>query len=638
LQLSIIIVNYNVRYFLEQCLHTALNAVKGLEAEIIVVDNHSTDGSMEWLLPLFPQVRFIQNNGNLGFAKANNQALSVCSGKYVLFLNPDTLVPEDALLRCLGYLKEHPKAGGLGVRMLDGRGRFLPESKRSFPSPLSSFYKLTGLAAIFNRSRIFNRYALGNLSEHENHIVEVLAGAFMLVKKDLLLQLNGFDESYFLYGEDIDLSYRIQQAGFENHYFAGTTIIHFKGESSGNNELSRIKFFYRAMQVFVEKHYRSGAGKLFAIFLQLAIIVRGLLSALSRFFKPVALPIIDGLLLWLSLQAMRFAWITYFRNGKDFGVDFVPYALPVFSAWFVLCAAFTGLYDKRYKNSKTILSLAFAMLSMLAVYSLLPEKIRFSRGVFFWGGLMGGLLIFLFRQLLLRKKRTMMIAADDNEQTIVVATENEYEEINELLKKSLLDQSLLGRVSPDEQDNHSISHLPEIASLIKNMRINRVIFCVGSLSLSEIITQVQQLTNQHKQFLFHVSGSKTIVGSHTLAPGADIVTGYVDYRISSSYQQRMKRIVDMLLALLLSVSIPFHPKPAGFAKNIYRVLTGTKTWVGYATIATGLPVIKTGVISTVGNLQPANKSLFKKADSLYAKNYDWWQDILTVLQNYRYLG
>jgi GT2 family glycosyltransferase len=638
LQLSIIIINYNVRYFLEQCLHTVLNAVKGLEAEIIVVDNHSTDGSIEWLLPLFPQVRFIQNHENLGFAKANNQALAVCNGEHVLFLNPDTLIPEDALLRCLGYLKEHPKAGALGVRMLDGCGRFLPESKRSFPSPLTSFYKLTGLAAVFNKSRIFNRYALGNLSEYENHIVEVLAGAFMLVKKDLLLHLHGFDESYFLYGEDIDLSYRIQQAGFENHYFAGTSIIHFKGESSGNNELNRVKFFYRAMRVFVEKHYRTGAGKLFAVFLQLAIIVRGLLSAISRLFKPIVLPLADGLLLWLSLRAMCLVWISYFRNGKDFGVAFVPYALPVFSAWFVLCAAFTGLYDKRYKTSKTILSLAFAVISMLAVYSLLPEQMRFSRGVFLWGGLTGGLLIFLFRQLLLTKKRTTMIATNDNERIVVVATENEYEEVNVLLKKALLDQSLLGRISPDERDNHSIGHLPEISSMVKNIRINRVIFCVGAVSLSEIITQVQQLANRHTQFLFHVSGSNAIVGSHTLAPGADIVTGYVDYRISSSYQQRMKRLVDIVLSLFLFVAIPLHSNPASFAKNIYRVLTGSKTWVGYATVATGLPVIKTGVISTVGNLQSANKSLFEKADGLYAKNYDWWQDIVIVFQNYRQLG
>jgi GT2 family glycosyltransferase len=638
LQLSIIIINYNVRYFLEQCLHTVLNAVTGLEAEIIVVDNHSTDGSMEWLPALFPQVQFIQNKENLGFAKANNQALAVSSGNYVLFLNPDTLVPENALRRCLSYMQEHPKAGSLGVRMLDGRGRFLPESKRSFPSPLSSFYKLTGLAAVFNRSRVFNRYALGNLSEHENHIVDVLAGAFMLVKKDLLLQLNGFDESYFLYGEDIDLSYRVQQAGFENHYFAGTSIIHFKGESSGNNELNRVKFFYRAMQVFVEKHYRTGAGKLFAIFLQLAIIIRGFLSAMNRLFKPVALPLIDGLLLWLSLRVMCLVWVSYFRSGKDFGVAFLPYALPVFSAWFVLCTAFTGLYDKRYKTSKTILSLAFAVLGMLAVYSLLPEQMRFSRGVFFWGGLMGSLLIFLFRQLLLRKKRTTMIRADENEQTVVVATEHEYEAIKGLLTKALLDQSLLGRISPCEQDHHSIGHLSEITSLIKNIRINRIIFCVGGLSLTEIITQVQRLTNRQIHFLFHVSESNAIMGSHTIAPGADIVTGYVDYRIASSYQQRMKRIVDVLLSLFLTVSIPFHHKPGVFAKNIYRVLTGSKTWVGYATAATGLPVIKTSVISTVGNLQNSNISLFEKADSLYAKNYDWWQDIVIVFQNYRHLG
>ena len=637
MQLSIIIVNYNVGYFLEQCLHAVRNALTGIDAEIIVVDNHSTDGSMEWLPPLFPDIRFIQNHENLGFAKANNQALAVCKGEYVLFLNPDTLIPEDALHQCLRYLQHQPKAGAIGVRMLDGLGRFLPESKRSFPSPLTSFFKLTGLSAVFPASRIFNRYALGNLSEHENHVVDVLAGAFMLVKKKLLSDVNGFDESYFLYGEDIDLSYRIQKAGFENHYYAGTSIIHFKGESSGNKELNRVKFFYNAMRVFVQKHYRSGAGKLFSFFLQIAIACRGTLAAVKRLFNPIGLPLMDGILVWLSLQTMRMLWISNIRNGKDFGVAFVPYALLVFSVWFVLSGAFTGLYDKKQKVSTTIVSLGFSILSVLAVYSLLPENIRFSRGVIVWGGLMGGVCVFLFHQLLLQNKINNA-ADDDDAQTIVVATENEYAAIRGLLDQALLDQSLLGRVSPAIQDADSLCCLQDLPALRKNIRVNRIIFCVGTLSLTEIITQMQLLANKHTRFLFQIPGTRTIIGSHSLAPGADIITGYVDYRIAHAYQQRMKRMADIFLSLFFSLSIPFHPRSASFAKNIFRVLAGTKTWVGYATGTAGLPPIKKGIISSVENLQASNKILLEKADRLYAKNYDWWQDLVITVQHFKHLG
>ncbi|MEO7531705.1 MAG: glycosyltransferase, partial [Sediminibacterium sp.] len=369
LQLSIIIVNYNVRYFLEQCLYSVQKAIDGIEAEVIVVDNDSADNSVHYLRPLFPSVRFICNSNNLGFAKANNQALAICKGEYVLFLNPDTLVPEDCLQKSLFFIKQHPKAGALGLRMLDGKGKFLPESKRSFPSPWVSFFKLVGLSALFPASRIFNRYALGNLNEHTNHSVEVLAGACMLVKKELLLRLNGFDESYFLYGEDIDLSYRIKKAGGDNLYFAETAIIHFKGESSGNTSLSRVKFFYQAMLVFVQKHYQSGTGKVLAVFLRIAIVLRGLLSAINRLLKPILLPLIDGLLIWLSLQAMRIFWIQEMRDGKDFGIAFISYALPAFSLWFILSVAFTGLYDKRYKTSKSLMSIAFSVVSTLAFYS-----------------------------------------------------------------------------------------------------------------------------------------------------------------------------------------------------------------------------------------------------------------------------
>jgi GT2 family glycosyltransferase len=257
MKLSVIIVSYNVKYFLEQCLHSVMNAVREVDAEVIVVDNNSADGSIEYLVPEFPAVIFIKNDSNAGFGKANNLALQSARGEYILFLNPDTIVPEDCFKKCIHFLDAKPSAGACGIRMLDGTGLFLPESKRSFPTTTAAFYKLTGLAGLFPSSTRFNKYSLNYLDEHGNHPVEVLAGAFMLIKKPVLDRVGGFDERFFMYGEDIDLSYRIRQAGYENWYFAGSSIVHFKGESTKKESLKYLQMFYRAMIVFVNKHYKG---------------------------------------------------------------------------------------------------------------------------------------------------------------------------------------------------------------------------------------------------------------------------------------------------------------------------------------------------------------------------------------------
>ncbi len=278
--LSVIIVNYKVRYFCEQCLYAVMQACKSIDAEVIVADNDSNDGSVPYLAPKFPAVTFIELESNLGFAKANNRALKAASGKYVLFLNPDTIVTENSLRDCISFLEQHPSAGGAGVQMIDGSGNFLPESKRSFPTAMVAFYKLCGMAALFPRSGVFNEYALGNLDKDKIHPSPVLCGAFFMCSRSILLQLNGFDEDYFMYGEDIDLSYRIEKSGHRNFYLGNITIVHFKGESSRQGLLHHTKAFYNAMMIFVRKHYKGAAVILLRFLLLAAIVIKGGLSAL----------------------------------------------------------------------------------------------------------------------------------------------------------------------------------------------------------------------------------------------------------------------------------------------------------------------------------------------------------------------
>lgn len=614
-----------------------LRASAGLDMECFVIDNGSTDSSLAYLQPLFPSIRFIANENNPGFAKANNQVLPLCTGEYVLFLNPDTLVPEDAFRSCLSYIKAQPAAGALGVRMVDGKGRFLPESKRSFPSPLTAFFKLTGLAGLFPRSGWFNRYALGNLDEFANHKVAVLAGACLLVKHELLLQLRGFDESYFLYGEDIDLSYRIRQAGYENHYFAGTTILHFKGESAGSNSLRHVKYFYEAMQVFVRKHYRGSGGKLLVLFLQLAIFLRGSLSALNRLVKPLLWPLTDLLTVWISLLSLRFFWVQQFRNGKDFGVELLDYGLPLFSLLFVSAAAFAGLYDLRRRISQLFSSLVFAVISLLALYSLLPESLRFSRGVILWGSLLAVAIMLLLRRIFQRPGQN-----SEENATMVVASAGDYPRLLPLLQKEMIDEWLLGRLSPQAGDKNAIGTLAALPSLSTQLGIQRVIFCIGDLRLQEVLPVMQACRQQPLRFLFHECGSNSMVGSQTGAPGTSIITPVVSYAIAEPYQQRMKRVVDLAIAILFLITLPLHfflqPRFGAFLQNIFLVLLGKRTWVGYASALNRLPVIKAGVVTFMGKHTVLSPDAQEQVDRRYAKQYDWWEDARTVLRYYRQLG
>ena len=282
--LSIVIVNYNVCGFLEQCLLSLADAVKEIPHEIFVVDNASTDGSDTYIPRRFPQVKYIYNTENVGFARANNQAMALSSGRYVLLLNPDTVVGESVLSEACRFLDDHPDAGALGVKMLDGDGRFLPESKRGFPSPWVSFCKIFGLAKMFPRSPRFGRYHLRYLDENEINRVDVLSGAFMLLRRSTLDRCGLLDEQFFMYGEDIDLSYRMTLTGQHNYYLP-LRIIHYKGESTKTESLRYVRIFYQAMLIFLRKHYPHY--KFFAQFsIRLAIYLRASAAAVRRKLFP----------------------------------------------------------------------------------------------------------------------------------------------------------------------------------------------------------------------------------------------------------------------------------------------------------------------------------------------------------------
>lgn len=254
------------------------------------MDNNSTDGSKEFFNNRFPQVQFIWKQTNPGFAKANNEVVKLAKGERILFLNPDTILPEDCLEKCLQFFSQQNSIGALGIKMIDGSGNFLPESKRGFPSFFTSFCKMTGLTKMFPHSKLFARYYLGHLPEDKTNKVDVLSGAFMMVNKKVLNTVGSFDEDYFMYAEDIDLSYRIQKAGYRNFYFADSIIIHYKGESTSKQGVEYLNNFYGTMLLFVKKHYPKLPGSFFVLLLQIVIAVKKIFISTSPVKKSKILP------------------------------------------------------------------------------------------------------------------------------------------------------------------------------------------------------------------------------------------------------------------------------------------------------------------------------------------------------------
>ncbi|HET6723552.1 MAG TPA: glycosyltransferase family 2 protein [Chitinophagaceae bacterium] len=283
MELSIVIVNYNSKFLIEQCLGSVRKAITGIDTEIIVVDNNSTDGSRDYLADKFPGLKFIFNNDNAGYAKACNQGFKISSGSYVLFLNPDTVLSENCLAGCISFFESHPDAGAAGVRMLDSQGNFLKESKRGVPSASASFYKLFGLAAIFPGSKTFAKYYQSHLPEKANNPVDVLSGAFMMVRRHVFETANGFDEDFFMYGEDIDLSLRVSQLGYKNYYLGNISVTHLKGGSTKYN-YRYVQDFYGAMNLFVKKHY-SNKPAWYILFLRSGIGFRKMLAMAFLLFR-----------------------------------------------------------------------------------------------------------------------------------------------------------------------------------------------------------------------------------------------------------------------------------------------------------------------------------------------------------------
>jgi len=653
MKLSIVIVNYNVKYFIEQCIHSIQKAVNGLSTEVFVVDNNSVDGSVRMIREKFPEVILIENKENVGFSRANNQAIRKAKGEYILILNPDTILEDDTLIRCVRFMDEHPDAGGLGVKMIDGKGKFLPESKRGLPTPGVAFFKMFGLSSLFPKSRLFNKYHLGYLDKNKTHEVDILAGAFMMVRKKVLDKVGLLDEAFFMYGEDIDLSYRITQAGFRNYYFPETRIIHYKGESTKKTSLNYVFVFYNAMIIFARKHFTTQNARLFSTLIHMAIYLRAFISILTRFFRRIALPATDVLLIYGGIWFIKEYWEKHliFQSGGHYPLVFTLIAVPVYILIWLLSVYLTGGYDRPIRLRKITQGMIAGTLIILVLYSLLPESYRFSRALIILGALWGLAAMLVTRFLLhVLNLKDFRINEDQHKRFIIIGEKNEAERVSELLKQTIINPGFIGLVSYQTHRNNTngfIGNLSQIREIIRIYDIDEVIFCARDVPAQEIMDQMSELKDQEVDYKIAPPESLSIIGSNSINTSGDLYVIDIN-AITRIHNRRNKRLLDIMVAggLLLTYPLLFLAvkNPIGLLRNIFLVALSFRSWVGYSELTESeshrLPKIKKGVLNPFDAFRrkPVPADVISRLNLIYARDYRLSNDINIVLKGFRDLG
>lgn len=645
MKLSVIIVNYNVKHFVEQCLISAQKALKNVDGEIIVVDNHSMDGSVELIRQKFPNIKLIASKKNLGFSKGNNLGIEQATGEYILLLNPDTLVEEDTFEKVISFMDNNHKAGGLGVKMIDGKGHFLPESKRGLPTPRVAFYKMFGLSKLFPRSREFGQYHLTYLNENEIHEVDVLSGAFMLLRKTALDKVGLLDETFFMYGEDIDLSYRIQLGGYKNYYYPKTKIIHYKGESTKKTSVNYVFVFYRAMVIFATKHFSKNNARLFGFLINLAIYFRAAITIITNFFRQGYLAILDFVVVLIGLVGLvqLHNWITQIKTPTELLFTF----LPIYSTIWIGSIFFSSGYDRPFLLKNYFKGTLIGTAIILIFYSLLPEEYRFSRVVILAGSaitLALGLLLRLTMHLL--NIGNFKLGNNAKRRFALVGNEQEIKRVSALLKQTTIQPDFIAKVFHKNQwpvpEGYAgnIRQLKEIASIF---RIEEIIFCAENVSSAAIIEQMSQLDNPDLDFKIAPPESLFVIGSNSINTSGELYSVLNINAIGKAKNKRLKRVFDILCStLFIGLYVPLLfvvKKPGRFLGNIFDVLLGQKSWVGYSKRGNNLhdlPILKPGVLAcTIGQ---TSEEQHARNNLMYAKDYKLANDFLVVSKSLKELG
>jgi len=645
LDLSIITVNYNVKEFLQNLIHSIHKAAGSLSYEIIIVDNASSDGSVDFISDKFPEVKLISNNENLGFGKANNQGLKIAEGKFILLINPDAIVSEDTFTKMISFFETHPSVGLAGCKILNPDGTLQLACRRSFPGPWTSFCKVTGLSSLFPNSGLFARYNLTYKDENESYEVDAISGSFMMMRKEVYENTGGFDEDYFMYGEDLDLCYRIQQAGYQVYYVHETQIIHYKGESTRRSSLDETKFFYDAMHLFVKKHLSSSL--LVQFILRTAIGIRKILSFLGKRKLIFLAIILDFIFFNLSLIISESIYqsIRTWRGFPQFSFPIV-FTIPALS--YILVASVYGVYRRESLSILKTLAASFTSFFIVSSLTFFFKDFAYSRAIVIITYVLLFVMLVLWRVILklgfkIGIKRDLYL----RRRTLIVGINEAAVKIADTLKLKQTDyHTIAGLISRTPKDIGKklgewevVGSIENIIKVIREKEIDEVIFSPQELSYSQMMSVVSDSQNENTEFKIIGNNLDFLIGKASVSVLDELPLIGIKYNITNPVMKFFKALFDYSLAMfVLFLVYPFiyltaklSSRNSDFSQFILKVpsvLSGRMSFVGPKN-PSGYKDLYLGKKGLTGlwYIENVEKKDEEKLDILYAKNQNIWFDL-----------
>jgi O-antigen biosynthesis protein len=591
--ISVIIVNYNVKELLEQCIISILSASKNLKTEIIVVDNNSFDGSVEHIKKKFNDVsslKIIASPINLGFAKANNLGAREAKGEYLLILNPDTVLQEDTLEKSLDFYKNTAGTGALTCKLILPNGRLDLACRRSFPTPAVAVYRILGLSRLFPKSKTFGKYNLTYLDENSTYEVDAIVGAFMLIKKDIYDKMNGFDEEYFMYGEDLDLCYRIKKAGYKIYYYPQTSIIHYKGESTKKSSISYVNNFYGAMRIFVKKNLKTSFW-LMNLLIKLSIIYRAAISYAKRVLSAYYPFLLDAVLIVGGMI------LAIYQRFEFFPLEAYSLVIIIYSIIWLLTLLLSGSYTKQNKFSfiKPLNGILIGFF-INSSFTYFFNEYAFSRVVVLRTAFNAFLLICAWRLLakiiVYSKSRSIFKSS----KTLIVGRNKETEQFISKLKTRVdSGYDVLGYISVNgNTESGYIGNLNNLKDIVVSSSVTNIIFAKNELTNQIILDLMWSLKDYNINFKILSADSDIILGKSALDKIDDIYLMQIEYNINKKINIFVKRTFDIIFGFMCLFTV----YPAALIAN--AALKGDNHRNKFLSKLKLIPQVFTGKLSFVG--------------------------------------
>ena len=566
--ISVIIVNYNVKEYLAQLLLSLERALQTISHEIIIVDNHSIDGSVQFLKDKNFKVRIIENDENLGFGRANNQALKICKGKYVVLINPDTVVQEDTFSRMIDFFDNTPDASVATCKIIDPAGNFSVDCRHSIPTPSVALWKVLGLSKLFPKSRIFGQYNMTYLNSDQIYSIPAISGSFMMMKKEVLDQVGLFDEQFFMYCEDIDLCHRITQAGFKIYYFPETQIIHYKGESTKKDNLDYVKTFNKSLYQFFQKYYAPKSIFLFRWLVMIGILLRGAFIYVKSFLKNQFPLLLDILIFNLVILGAFIIRLNFGRGffWEDFFDQYWVINL-IATILFISISYYFEIYPNHRFSIQSIIKANVATFILLATLTFFLKQFAFSRMVVLISFLIAPLLMILWRIIIRRTYRgdKAPLGRDlFSKRTAVIGNGSDANELfTKLQTRKSIDYDLIGWISVKDDSNNAtetkyLGAVKNLNDIVRIYHIQQLIFSAHSLSYAEILKTMTSTHRSRVEFKMVPSNLDVIIGKSLIEKLDDYPLVDIDYSIGKGFNRVVKRGIDILLSLPIVITLyPF---------------------------------------------------------------------------------